>query len=315
MRLIYILFFIIVLTGCSQKPEEEVREAIDVALTHLSKDECDEAIQVLEEAGIQNNNAIYLQVLASAYACEAGYDEVSFIANDLEGLNTGTPAAIIRSISILSLSTETEADSDDYVSIRRGLNLLLGSTTTVTHDARVTKFGTRKAGDMSVQALMLNVVNLGKFLNYYGNVNATGVKGGGSGTNSCFINYTDARAQTIVGSGVTGACSTNNDGHPDLSFAAADLENTKRRLCEGLMTITNILDILDNLDLSGSSELANLEQIATQVETFKDAAVIAGLGTLINMTSQSQCETAMDTASNLDDMQYLYSLVFETGLQ
>ncbi|WP_408097397.1 hypothetical protein ACJVC5_00380 [Peredibacter sp. HCB2-198] len=314
MRSLFIIFILFVLTSCAQKPEEKTAEAIDVALSHLSSGECEEALKVLLEAS-DSTNPIYIQVLASAYACLANYDEVDFIANELSGLSTGTPADIMKSIASMSLSTEITADSDEYVAIRNGINTILGTTTTVTHDARVTKFGSRKAGDMSVQALMLNVVNLGKFLNFYGNVDATGVKGAGTNTNSCFINYTDARAQTVVASAVTGACTTNNDGHPDLSFAVADLPNTKRRLCEGLMLVTNILDILDNLDLSGSSELAKLEDISTQVSTFKTAAVAAGLGTLINMTSQSECETAMDTASNLDDMEYLYSLVFETGLQ
>lgn len=311
MRSLFILFIILVLTSCAKKPEELTSEAIDVALTYLSSGECEKAIEVLEDAP-DLSNAIYLQVLASAYACKADYNEVSFISEDLANISTGTPAAILKSIAIMTLSPETEADSDNYVAIRTGIDHLLQSTSTVTHAARVTEFGSRKAGDISMQALMLNVVNLGKFLNFYGNVNAAGNKGQGTNTNSCFINYTDGRAQTVIGSGAGGVCNTNNDGHPDLSMANPD---TKRRLCEGLMLVTNILDILDNLDMSGSSELGNFEDIATQVGTFKTAAQAAGLGTLIDMTSQSECETAMNTPSNLDDMEYMYSLVFETGLQ
>ena len=315
MRSFFILFLIFLFSSCAKKPEQETREAIDVALSHLSKEECSEALKVLQDVGMQSSNAIYLQVLASAYACQAGYDEVAFISEDLADMTTSSPAAIIKSMASFSLSEESTADSANYVSIRRGIDTLLQSTTTVTHAARVTKFGSRKAGDMGIQALMLNVVNLGKFLNVYGNANASGVKGAGGNTNSCFLNYTDARAQTVVSGGITGACTTNNDGHPDLSLAAANLSKARRRLCEGLMTLTNIIDIMGNIDLSGTSELANLTAIATQVETFKTAAVAAGLGTLINMTSQSQCETALATASNLNDMQYLYALIFETGLQ
>lgn len=314
MRSIFILIIILVLVGCSKKPEEKTMEAIDVALTLLSSRECDEAIEVLRDAE-DLNNPIYLQVLASAYACKGDYDEVVFISDDLQEMDTTSSATMMKSIATMTLSGETAVDSDEYVAIRTGIDLILNSTTTVTHAARVTKFGTRKAGDLSSQALMLNIVNLGKFLNYYGNVDSAGDKGQGANTNSCFINYTDGRAQAVVTSAVTGACTVNNDGHPELSFVAADLPDTKRRLCEGLMFITNILDILDTLDLSSSSELGNLEEISTQVNTFKTAAVAAGLGTLINMTSQSACETAMDTASNLDDMQYMYSLLFETGLQ
>lgn len=316
MRTILILFIILVFTSCAKNPKDQAAEAIDIALTHLSSGECDNAIRILEDVDDQEDNAIYIQVLASAYACKANFNEIAFIANDLADIDASSPATIMSSLAMMSLSDETAADSLAYRSIRTGIDLILGSTSGAPGQvARDAKFGTRKGGDLGVQALILNIVNLGKFLNYYGNVDAAGDKGAGTNTNSCFINYTDARAQTVISGGAGGVCSTNNDGHPDLSFAPANLENAKRRLCEGLMLMTNVLDILDNLDLSGSSELSKLEDISTQVESFRTTATAAGLGTLINMTSQSDCETAMDTQSNLDDMEYLYSLMFETGLQ
>ena len=310
----YLFFFIIFLSiSCAKNPEEQASEAIDRALTHLSSGECDEAIEVLEEADDQDDNPIYLQVLASAYACKADYEEIAVISDDLSGLDTSTPASIMSSLTTMTHSPETAADSADYVNLKRAINILLNSTSgSPGHEARVSKFGQRKAGDMSVQALLLNVVNLGKFLNYYGNVNASGVKGGGSNTNACFLNYTDARAQGIATGPTAGACNAINDGHPDLDQSTDD---GKRRLCEGLMLITNTLDILDNLDLGGSDELSVLEDVSTQVNTFKTAAVAAGLSTLINMTSQSACVTALNTPATLDDMEYLYALVFETGLQ
>lgn len=316
MRSIILLFLTLFLASCAKNKTEEVNEAIDVALTYLSSEKCDAAIKVLEDAGVQNSNAIYLQVLASAYACKAGYDEVAFIANDITSIDTSDPLLLFTSFSILSLSSESTADSTNYVALRTGIDYLLNSTTTVGQTERTAKFGTRKAGDIGVQALMLNVVKFGKFLNFYGNVDAAGVKGQGSNTNTCFINYTDARAQAIIALlPASNNCNGNNAGHPDLSFAAADLPNTKRRLCEGLMSINNIIDILENIDLSGSSELSDLEDIASQASTYKTVAEAAGLGTLINTLSQSECETLLNTASNLDDMQYLYSLVFETGLE
>jgi hypothetical protein len=311
-RIFLILFIFITLSSCSQSSKEKTDEAIDVALTHLSKDECDDAISVLEDAGTQSDNAIYLQVLASAYACKAGFNEVSFVADDLVDIDVTTPAAILKSISILSLSTETAADSSDYVSIRTGLNLLLNSTTGPPGQvARTTKFGTRKAGDMGVQALILNLVNLGKFLHYYGNVSGTGIKGGGSAANKCFIDYNDGRAQLLTGA-TTGACVSDTDGHADLDQSTA---TGKRRLCEGLMLLTNTLDILENIDFTSSESLSKLGDISTEVATFKTAAVTAGLSTLINMTSQSTCETYLNTPSQLLDMEYIYALLFETGLQ
>jgi hypothetical protein len=312
LRSFSILFLILFFSSCAKNPVEEVNSAIDVALTHLSNAECKEAIDVLEASGAEDDNAIYLQVLASAYACKSGFNEISFISDDLAGITTTSTAAIFKSLSIMSLSPETVTDSDNYVAIRTGINILLQPELAVPSQvARDAKFGTRKSSDMAIQTLILNIVNLGKFLNFYGNVSATGVKGGGSAANKCFIDYHDPRAQALTGVS-TGACLTDVDGHNDLDLSTAD---GKRRACEGLMLVTNTIDILDNLDLSGSSTFSKLEDISTQVNTIKTAATAAGLGTLINMTSQSVCETHLQTPSQLLDMEYMYALLFETGLQ
>lgn len=317
MRPFLFLFMLFFFLSCGSNSEQEIDSAIDVALTHLSNNECDDALKVLGDVNDGSGNAIYLQVLASAHACKAGHNEVRFIAEDLESLDTTSFATILTSLTKFSLSAETAVDSDAYTSIKTGIQTILSSTAgDPSHLDRVSKFGARKAGDLSVQALTLSLVNLGKFLNYYGNVDVNGTKGAGTGTNSCFINYTDARARAVIDPGnLGGACTVFNDGHPELSFAAASLTNTKRRLCEGLMLITNLLDILESIDLSGSSTLAKLGEITAEVEIIKAAAVAAGLGDLINMTSQSVCEAHLDTASNLEDMEYLYSLLFESGLQ
>lgn len=311
MRNFLILFIILFFSACAQNPQEKLAEAIDRALTHLSAGECDAAIDVLEDSGHDGNDGIYVQILASAHACKAGFNEVQFISEDLANINTTSAATILKSLTVMTLSTETAADSEDYVSIKTGINTILNTTTTVGQVARATKFGTRKAGDLGVQGIILNVVNLGKFLHYYGNVNATGVKGGGSGSNSCFLNYNDPRAQALTGVS-TGACSADNDGSTDLDQTTAA---GRRRICEGVMTLTNTIDILDNLDLSNSSTLSKLEDISAQVNTFKTAATAAGLGTIVNMTKQSDCETYLQTPAQLLDMEYFYALVFETGLQ
>lgn len=311
MRNFLILFIILFVTSCAQNPQEKLAESIDRALTYLSTGKCDAAIAVLEDSGSDGKDPVYIQVLSSAYACKSGFDEIEFISDDLSAIDTTSSATIMASLTKMSLSTETAADSSDYVSIRTAINTILNSTTTVGQVARTTQFGTRKAGDLGVQALILNIVNLGKFLHYYGNVDANGVKGGGSGTNSCFLNYNDPRAQALTGVS-TGACTVDNDGSADLDQATAA---GKRRICEGTMLLTNTIDILDNLDLSNSSTLSKLEDISTQVNTFKTAATAAGLGTIINMTSQSDCETYLQTPAQLLDMEYFYALVFETGLQ
>lgn len=306
-RTFLILFCLILFSSCAKNPAEETNEAIDIALTYLSSGQCSDAISVLE-AVKGSDNPIYLQVLASAYACLGNFDEIKFIDQDLDRIDSTTPASILQSISTLQLSDESKADSFEYKSIRNGISIVLNSKN---QSERNHSYGIRKSGDMGVQALLLSIVNFGKFLNYYGNVDSLGVKGQGSGANSCFINYNDSRAQILIGN-TTGACTSATDGHPELVQSTS---TGKRRLCEGLMLVTNIIDILNNIDLSSSSTLRVLEDVATQVNTYKTTAEAAGLGTLINMTSQSSCETHLNTSTGLLDMEYLYALVLETGLQ
>lgn len=311
MRNFLILLTILVLSACAPKPEEKLAEAIDRALTHLSNGECDAAIDVLEDSESDGDDPVYIQVLASAHACKADFDEIAFVSEDLADIDTSGAANIFKSMSLMSLSSETAADSAGYVSILRGINTILNSTSTIGQVARTTAFGSRKAGDMGVQALILNIVNLGKFLHYYGNVNSSGVKGGGARSNSCFLNYNDPRAQALTGVS-TGACTADNDGSADLD---ATTVTGKKRICEGVMFLTNAIDILDNIDLSNSSTLSKLEDVSTQVNTYKTAATAAGLGNIINMTSQAECETFLNTPAQLLDMEYFYALVFDTGLQ
>lgn len=306
MRTILFLFILFCAFGCGKNTAEKTDEAIDIALTHLSKDECDEALDILRDAGMQGSNGVYLQVLASAYACKAGFDEIKFVADDLGALVTTSGQAIFKSLAKMSLSNETEADSVAFTSIRTGINTILGSTSgDPSQVSRTEKFGPRRAGDLGVQALILSLVNFGKFLQYYGSTDVNGVKGG------CFIDYNDPRAQLIVTTGPTGACSSTNNGHADLDQTTAA---GKRRMCEGLMLLTNSLDILNNIDFSGSSTLSKLEDVATQVNNFRTAAVAVGLGAVIDMTSQSECEAFANVPAQLLDLEYFYALTFEQGL-
>lgn len=317
MRSLIIIFILCSLASCSKKEPEKVAEAIDLALSYLTEEKCQEAIDVLEDVELQTSDAIYLQVLASAYACRAGFDEISFITDDIPSLDTSPSTDLYKSLSIMSLSNETETDSDEYTDIWTGLNLLLYSDggTQPSQTFRETTYGTRKAGDMGMQALLLAVTQLGKFLNHFGNVDASGVKSLGDGTNSCFLNYTYASAQTVITAlPVANNCNANNDGHTDLDLTT---DAGKTRACEGLILFTNILDILDNLDLSSSDELDDLSSVSSTISTYKTTAIAAdpSLATLLDITSQEVCEETLETASEVNNMQLIYALIFESGLQ
>ncbi len=326
MRSALILSLLFLLYSCAKSPADEVEEAIDLSLTYLSNDECNKAIDVLEGVGRQPDHPVYLQVLASAYSCRAGYSEITFLSSELSKIETDA-TDLMKSLTLIVYADESEADSEEYEDVREALDILLYNTDgQPSQIARETKFGPRKAGDIGVQALLLSLTQLGKFLDFYGNVDAFGVKGAGAAStdeqgatqSKCFVEYTDGRALAFLG-GAAGTCNNMalDDGHPNMLFApAATLIVTKRRMCEGLMLVTNIIDILDNLTLPAGSDLGNLNAVSASVNTFKTTITAADptLGTLINTTSQTVCETLVAGASEFDNIQYIYALLFEAGL-
>jgi hypothetical protein len=315
-RQLILLFSLFFLGACSQNPVEKRQQAIDIALSLLSRSECIEAIKILEDAGRDFNNAVYVSVLSSAYACRANFDAVDFIATDIGSINTNA-ANLFNSLSILTLSPETQTDSTAYMGLKAAIEIITNSATAASGQAgRTSKFGTRKAGDLGVQLILYSVVQLGKFLNYFGNVNALGNKGFGTqGTNQCFLTYStfDAIAAASAGGGV---CDPPGDaGHPDLSLASI---SGRRRACEGLVLFTNILDTLNNIDLSGNTSLRVLEDAATSVSQFRDSALAVNpnLGTLLAMTSQDGCENLLSSSSTeRNNIELIYALIFESGLQ
>lgn len=299
-KLVFLLLFLTL--SCGKSTIQETEEAIDVALSHLSEQECDKAIKVLEGIGRQNDNAVYLTTLASAYACRANFNMVSFITDDIPRLNT-TAAGMLTSLATLSLSAETTTDSQTYLDIQTSVSIL---GTTPTQAERNEKFGARKAGDLGIQMVIMNIVGLGKFLRYYGNASATGVKGAGGATSKCFMNYTYAAAQSARAVGSVGSCTGNTLGHADLT--------TNKRKCEGLMLITNIIDTLPNIDLSNVDSFENISDLSAIVEDFKDIVVTvdSNLTTLMETTSVSSCETLLNgSATERNNMELIYAALLE----
>lgn len=307
MRLLFLFTFLFFAVSCGKTTSEEVDGAIDIALSHLTEKRCDKALEVLNKVN-GHSDAVYLQVLASAYACKANYNEISFVINDLAEITAADPADLLKSVSIMSTSVETTTDSVTAINLTRASQVALAGKSQL---ERNSTFGERKSGDLSVQALLLNIAALGKHLNHFGNVNATGVKGGGVQGNKCFLNYTDPRATALVGA-VTGACVSTSNGHADLDLVSTD---GKRRVCEGLIYLTNSLDILANLDLTNFEEFDVIIDITAQLDTFKQAAHSQGLGYLIDELSQTSCVQTLQSASGRSDIEYLYALIFETSLQ
>ncbi len=325
MRSILFIFLLFIIGGCAKTAPEKIDEAIDLALTYLTQEKCQKAIDVLEDVGPDTDNPVYMQVLASAYACRAGYNEITFLSTDIPTINS-TATNFMKSLSQLSLSGETEKDSDSYNDLLAAMNTLLYvDDNQPSYTARVSKYGARKAGDMGVQSIFLGLTQLGKFINFYGNVNSSGVKGAGAANtdeqgatpSNCFLEYTEARSIAALGV-LAGTCDdmSSDNGHPDLSFAPASLTATKKKMCQGLVLVTNLIDILENITLPTNSSYGSITALPDTVGGFKDSIILAdpSLETLLDTTSQSECETLVSNATEFDNLQYIYALLFEVGL-
>lgn len=275
---------------------------IDQALTLLSNEKCNDAIKILEDLKDQDKNPVWIKTLASAYACKAGFNEIKFVDTDVASIDS---SFLLKSISILSYSDETSVDSANYLAMKKALTILGRSD--FKQATRNSDFGVRHGEDMGVQVLIYSIMQLGKYLNWYGDVDSTGKKGAGTNTNLCYLNYTYAPAIAVVGSlPGTNACNGINKGHPDLAA------NRIVRMCEGLTLMTNIYDTLNTIDLSTSSTLSSLENIVAELNTYRTTANAAGVGYLLDVTSPSACETLLANASDMNNAEFLFALVLET---
>lgn len=316
--------------SCGKTEDEEVRSAINQAKYYLSALKCSKAQDSLDEVDFQEDNADYISTYASAFACYAGYGEVDILFGD-GGLTTIDPSNLFASLASFSTSNETTADSSNYAAINNAITTLLSfdnAAGTPSAIDRESKFGTKKAGDLSMQALYLLFVQLGKHFALYGNKGNDGSKGGdleGFG-NTCIYSYTteDAVDYITAGSGSLGSCTaaTGSEGSDFLEGITEAL--AKERLCRGIIYYNNLIDILSNTTLPASDLLGSIGDIGSTFTTLMNTAVAAETGvfndgdtdglnaisTLKDITSQTDCE-----AVTIERIEKFYAIFFETVYQ
>lgn len=298
----FLLIFTL-LISCGNNPQEEATQAIDQALTLLSAGKCDQAIKLLEDLKDQEKNPVYIKTYASAFACRAGFNMIKFVDRDLPLIDD---TALFKSVSDLSYSDETEVDSLAYQNMWAAL-LVLGAGNDFDQDTRDAQFGPRHGEDMGIQVLVYSLMTLGKYLNWYGNVDGDGNKGQGTNTNSCYLNYAYGPAVTVVNAlPASNECQATNDGHPDLNGA-----DKIERMCEGLTLITNILDVINKIDLSSSDTFDDLIEVRDEVNSYRTAADAASVGYLLDVTSPTECQDLLANASDMNNAELLFALVLE----
>lgn len=293
MRLGAVLVIFLTLFSCGKSENQKVDNAIEDANIFLTSRNCDEAIEVLQEVGAQPTNKRYLSTLSSAYACKANYSTVTFFTNDLTNISSATADGFVSSLVNFSTSDDmTSPTSDEYVWLQLAIDTLLyaGGITSASSAGRGQFFTSTELLDINTQALYMLFVNLGRWLRYYGNPDATGTKGAGAGANSCIATYTDANAIIAI-DGVGGdSCNSGTN------VGSVDIETADRtaRLCQIITMYNNLVDTIDGVVFTGSSstDLNGITGLLSNVCTLASADNVAGSYdvSMCSIRDQSTCE-------------------------
>ena len=185
--------------SCSNNSDADKRDsAIREALIFLSTRECAKAKVSLDEVGVNAFHADYLSALASVDACFAGYSEINLFANDLVGVSF-SDANFFGPLATFSSSTLSGANDSSYRSLLSAIETLAyaGLVTVPLHANRLSVFPARDVANMNAQLLYMQLVQLGKYVNYYGDGVGTAIKGSG-GNNTCFFSYSSNYALSLI---------------------------------------------------------------------------------------------------------------------
>lgn len=318
--LLLILTFI---SGCGQSAEQKTNSKLISAEIHLSKRECQQSINLLEGMGRQNKNARYLKLLASSYACRSGYSTTAFFGNDIALTATPSPLGGMTKYST-SLESFTAPLSDDakFEDLQTAIDILfyaggLSTTTEPTSIARAALFEANEASDINSQLAFMMFVQLGRFMKVYADADAAGAKGGGSASNVCFSDYStiDNNVEAIL-TAQTGACTVKNSPHAQLDSALVSVATRRARLCQGIVLLNGILDLLPSILVSaGGGDLNDIATVTSDIDTAKDALETAypAIGPVLTVLSQANCEASATITTQT--IESYYATIFEAMIK
>jgi len=309
MKSLLIYLFIFSFLSCGSESSEEIKNAIEDADAFLTSKNCDRAIEVLNEVGMQNQHKDYLTSLASAYACKANYSSITLFTNDISDLNVSNPEDLVSSLVRFSTSDDMNGPTDDnFVFLQKAIDTLTyaGGITSASSSGRAAFFTTSELNDMNSQAVYMMLVSIGRWLHYYGNPDAAGTKGQGSGTNTCLATYTDGNAIIGLDAVASDSCNSGtNTGHPDIETALRT-----RRLCQGIVLFNNLVDTILILNFTGSNSgsLNSIKSLLGSLCNDASADNIPGSfnATMCDVRDQSVCE-----ASSNSDIERFMSAIYE----
>lgn len=299
-----LLIAVIILSfSCGKSKDEEVKDAILSANIYLSTRQCQPAIDLLESMGRQNSNAKYLKALSSSYACRAGYSTTVFFGDDVSKTASPQPLGGMTTYSTSLVTTTTSPLTDDssFRDLQTAIDILLyaggiPSTTEPTALERSKYFSLNQAGDINTQLAFMMLVQTGKLMKVYADTDAGGVKGGGSGSSTCFTDYsaTAAPVKAFLLTGNTGVCISDTSSNSQLAIGVT---GRRKRLCEGTILLNGILNLLPSvLATAGGGDLEDIADITSEIEEQKDALELIDptFSPTATVLSQTNCENDSD---------------------
>ncbi len=311
--------------SCGKSTDQEIKDTVLEANIHLSRYECQPAIDMLESLGRQNTNAYYLKALSSAYACRAKYSTVVFFTSDIEKSTSPSPLGGMTTYttSLVPVSSSLTNDSK-FRDLQTAIDILLYAggipkDTEPTVVERGKNFSLNQVGDINAQLLYMMLVQTGKFMEYYGNTDAGGKKGDGIGLNNCFTDYSETvvAVKAYLETNSTGSCKTPLISHPQLALTVTEPQAKERRkkLCEGVVLLNGILNILPSvLATAAGGDLDDITTITGDIEAAKDNIALYDSESLptVRVLSQYNCENSPDIS--LKKLSSYYALLFESLL-
>ncbi len=318
------LFFLASCATKEDEQEESLKEAIDTARIYLTKNKCDEAIKTLGAVEGASKNAEYLKALASSFACRSGYRTPTFYGTDLAKIGS-TQSTFFSGLATFTTSEMISPIDASFLDLQEAINILLYAGEVVVPSAaeRIKVFSSIEASDINIYALYMILVQLGKYLYYYGNANpVTGEKGAGATangntnrlTNGCLYDYSpvDSDLATTIDAArsaeILGSCTATATGH--VKLAALPNVTTVSRMCQGVVLFNQMLDLLSNITIPTSS--GSLDSIGT---LFTDVcSSISQTSEVCSVLSQSECEVNFSvSAAEADKLQAYFFIFFESN--
>ena len=321
MRLCYLSLLFLLIISCGASKEEEVERALVSASNALTESDCDAAINSLASVSYQTDNAEYVKLYASAYACLAGYKTTTFFDQDITKISGSN---ILSEFKTFTLAQRNESGVIDasFQNMQTAIDALMYSSgiptsTNPTSALRNQEFSNAETAEINSLLFYLIVNQLGSYFYFYGNTNSTGVKGGGDivGQN-CLYSY-NIDGGGAIDTALTAYLSNDNTGGACNSVGltgSSQLTNgavmNVSRACRAITLFNAFFDTFENITVSSIGE-DDLQTVFDAINTLLDNAGTYGFSdsSILSVTSQTLCET--NFASNDRDLQLFFGFVFE----